>query len=71
MAIAGFKLGSPWPEVKEMLMENDLSLTDDDLDYQPGREEELLERLQKKMNKPKEEIKAYIESVSFNKAKSG
>ena len=65
------KLGSPWPEVKERLMENDLSLTDEDLDYQPGREEELLERLQKKMNKPKEEIKAYIESVSFNKAKSG
>jgi hypothetical protein len=66
-----FKLGSPWPEVKEMLMENDLSLTDDDLDYQPGREEELLERLQLKMNKSKEEIRAYIESVSFNKAKSG
>jgi hypothetical protein len=71
MPIAGFNLGSPWPEVKEMLMENDLSLTDDDLDYQPGREEELLERLQKKMNKSKEEIQAYIESVSFNKAKSG
>ncbi len=65
------KLGSPWPEVKERLMENDLNLTDEDLDYQPGREEELLGRLQKKMNKPKEEIKAYIESVSFNKAKSG
>lgn len=65
------KLGSPWPVVKERLMENDLSLTDEDLDYEPGREEELLERLQEKMNKSKEQIQAYIESVSFNKAKSG
>ena len=52
-------------------MENDLSLTDEDLDYEPGREEELLDRLHERMHKSKEEIKAYIESVSFNKAKSG
>jgi len=65
------KLGSPWPVVKERLMENDLSLTDEDLDYEPGREEELLDRLHERMHKSKEEIKAYIESVSFNKAKSG
>ena len=65
------KLGSPWPVVKERLMENDLSLTDEDLDYEPGRVEELLERLQNKMHKSKEDIQAYIESVSYNKAKSG
>ena len=65
------KLGSPWPVVKERLMENDLSLTEEDLEYEPGREEELLERLHEKMNKSKEQIQAYIESVSFNKAKSG
>jgi hypothetical protein len=65
------KLGSPWPVVKERLMENDLSLTEEDLEYEPGREEELLERLHEKMHKSKEQIQAYIESVSFNKAKSG
>jgi len=65
------KLGSPWPVVKERLMENDLNLTEEDLEYEPGREEELLDRLRVKMNKSKEDIQAYIESVSFNRAKSG
>lgn len=61
------KLEAPWEEVKGMLQEINLSLTDEDLSYQPGNEKELLERLSRKLNKPVPEVKAWIESVSHNK----
>jgi hypothetical protein len=64
-------LRSPWWEVKERLKENDLNLTDEDLDYQPGKDDELLERLADRLNKSKTEIKHYIESVSANEDKAG
>jgi hypothetical protein len=53
------------------LKENDLSLTDEDLDYQPGGGEQLFQRLQDKMNRNPEQIKEYIESVSANQSKAG
>ena len=64
-------LQSPWHEVKERLKENDVTLTDEDLDYEPGYEDRLLERLQEKMNKSPDQIREYIESVSANKSKAG
>lgn len=64
------KLQKPWERVKETLKEINMELTDDDLDYQPGQEDQLLERLEKKMKKSKAEIKALIESVSTNKGKA-
>ena len=64
------KLESPWREVKEKLKEINLSLTDKDLEYVPGREEELLERLGNKLGRSIGEIKAWIESVSFNRSKA-
>lgn len=64
-------LRSPWPEVKERLKENDINLTDQDLEYHPGADGELLERLAAKMNKSKEEVKEYIESISWNNSKAG
>ena len=65
------KLGAPWDEVKEKLKETNINLTDEDLAYQPGNEDELLQRLQKKINKPKDEIRKLIESLSVNKGKAG
>ena len=59
------KLASPWEEVKEKLKEVNSELTDEDLEYEPGQEEELLQRLSKKMNKDAAAVKAWIESVSF------
>jgi uncharacterized protein YjbJ (UPF0337 family) len=59
------KLTAPWEEVKEKLKEANSELTDDDLQYSPGQEDELLERLAKKMNKDKPAIKSWIESVDF------
>ena len=64
------KLEAPWEEVKEKLKEIHLDLTDEDLEYQPGQEEELLERLSAKMEKDIPAVKAWIESVSFNKGKA-
>ena len=66
-----FRLHAPWEEVKELLKENDINLTDEDLHYEPGKESELLQRLHKKMNKTPEEIKAYIESISSNRGIAG
>jgi hypothetical protein len=59
-------LEAPWKEVKEKLKEVEMELTDADLEYQPGKEKELLERLSKKMKRDVPAIKAWIESVSYN-----
>ncbi len=61
------KLEAPWDEVKEMLQEINVDLTDDDLCYEKGKEKELLERLSRKLNKDIPEVKGWIESVSHNK----
>jgi hypothetical protein len=71
MATNGLNLRAPWEEVKERLKENDLSLTDEDLEYTPGNEDALLTRLQGKMKKDKQAIKEYIESVAANEDKAG
>jgi hypothetical protein len=65
------KLNKPWDEVKEKLKETNISLTDADLHYVPGQEEELLERLGKKLHKNRTEMKGLIESLSANSGKAG
>ena len=69
--LSGLNLESSWEDVKEKMKENDLRLTDDDLDYSPGQEEELLQRLEKKMNKSRGQVIAYIESIASNTHLSG
>ena len=59
-----------WNEVKEKIKESNVNLTDEDLNYLPGEEEKLLDRLSKKMNRTPLEIKAWIESISSNKGKA-
>ena len=61
------RLEAPWDEVKAMLREINVELTEDDLRYEAGREKELLERLSHKLHKDIPEVKAWIESVSHNK----
>ena len=65
------KLSTSWEEVKENLKETNIELTDEDLAYEPGKEDELLERLQEKIKMPKEQIRDLIESISENKGKAG
>ena len=64
------KLEAPWEEVKEKMKENSLDLTDEDLVYEPGKEEELLNRLASKMDRTPEQVKILIESISSNKGKA-
>ena len=65
------KLDSPWHQVKEKMKEINIDLTDEDLAYEPGKEDDLFARLQQKMKGSKEDIKGIIESISSNKGKAG
>jgi hypothetical protein len=67
MTKSTLRLEAPWPRVKELLKEVNSNLTDEDLEYDPGNETALLERLAKKMNRDTEHIRGWIESVSANK----
>lgn len=64
-------LSASWEEVKEKLKEININLTEEDLAYAPGQEEALIERLQKKIGKSKEDTIRLIESVSANKGIAG
>jgi len=61
------KLEAPWDEVKGLLQEINMDLTDEDLRYERGHEHELLERVSRKLGKSIPEVKGWIESVSHNK----
>lgn len=60
-------LSSPWEEVKERIKEAHLDFTDEDLDYRPGQEKELLERVAAKLGKDIEAAKGWVESVAYTK----
>ena len=64
-------LEAPWEKVKERMKESNVDLTDADLEYEPGKEDELLARLEKILHKSSPEIIAYIESISSNKDLAG
>lgn len=65
------KLEAPWEQVKERMKESNIALTDADLEYEPGKEDELLSRLEKILHKSRPEIIAYIESISSNNDLAG
>jgi len=50
-----------WNEIKGKLKQKYGQLTDDDLTFATGKEDELLGRLQQRLGKKKEEIRAEIE----------
>lgn len=52
-----------WNELKGKIKQTYADLTDDDLLYEEGKDEELLGRIQKKVGKTKEEVKDWIESL--------
>jgi len=52
-----------WNEVKGKLKQKYGQLTDDDLSFSEGKEDELLGRMQQKLGKTKEELRAEIESL--------
>lgn len=52
-----------WNEVKGKLKQKYSDLTDDDLAFAEGKEDELLGRLQKKLGKAKEELIEEIRNI--------
>lgn len=52
-----------WNEVKGKIKQKYANLTDDDLLYEEGKDDELLGRIQKKVGETKEKVKEWIESL--------
>jgi len=57
------QLKGSWNEVKGMLKQKYGKLTDDDLAFSEGKEDELLGRLQQKLGRTKEDWRAEIERL--------
>jgi uncharacterized protein YjbJ (UPF0337 family) len=57
------KTKGSWNEVKGKMKQEYADLTDDDLRYEEGKDDELLGRLQQKLGKTKDEIKAWIDRL--------
>ncbi len=52
-----------WNELKGKLKQQYGNLTDDDLAFSEGKEDELLGRLQKRLGRSKEEVRQMIEKL--------
>ena len=57
------QLKGSWNEVKGKLKQKYGQLTDDDLMFAEGKEDELLGRLQKRLGRTKDELRAEIEDM--------
>jgi uncharacterized protein YjbJ (UPF0337 family) len=57
------KLKGNWNEVAGKLKQKYANLTDDDLLFKEGKEEELLGRLQAKIGKTKEQLRKIISKI--------
>lgn len=57
------KIKGNWNVIKGNLKQEYAELTDDDLLYEEGKEDELLGRLQKKLGKTKDDVKSFIDGI--------
>ena len=55
------KIKGNWNVIKGRLKQEYAELTDDDLAYEEGKEEELMGRLQKKLGKTKDDLKSFFD----------
>ena len=53
----------PWNEVKGKIKQAYANLTDDDLEYEEGKDDELLGKLQQKVGKGRDELVKWIKSL--------
>ena len=58
-----FKLRGNWNELKGKIKQQYANLTDDDLKYEEGKDDELVGRIQKKIGKSKEDVIRWIQSL--------
>lgn len=57
------KFKGNWNQVKGKLKEKYGELTEDDLQYEEGKEDQLLGRLQEKLGKSKDEVRRIISKI--------
>ncbi|HLW29325.1 MAG TPA: CsbD family protein [Brumimicrobium sp.] len=57
------KIKGNWNQLKGKVKQQYAELTDQDLIYQEGKEDELLGRIQKKTGKAKSDIKKFIDEL--------
>ena len=63
ITMTNLKLKGSWNEVKGKLKQKYGQLTDDDLAFAEGKQDEFLGRLQQKLGKSKEDLRREIESL--------
>lgn len=64
MIMEDLQVKGNWKQIKGKLKEKYGELTDDDLSYAEGQEDQLIGRLQKRLGKSKEEVKKIIRNIS-------
>lgn len=57
------ELKGHWNQIKGKLKQKYAQLTDDDLMYEDGKEDEMLGKLQTKLGKTKEEVRSLIDEM--------
>jgi len=63
IVMTSLKIKGTWNEVKGKIKQRYAQLTDDDLTFAEGKEDEMLGRLQKRLGKNKEELRKEIEAL--------
>lgn len=61
--MTSMELKGRWNEVKGKLKQKYAQLTDDDLTFVDGKEDELYGRMQQRLGKSKEELRKEVESL--------
>jgi len=63
MSATSDRIKGNWNQIKGKLKEKYGDLTDDDLTYEEGKEDQLIGKIQKKTGKTKQEVKDMIDSL--------
>ena len=63
LCVMKLQMKGNWNEIKGKLKQKYGQLTDDDLAFADGKEDELLGRLQKRLGRTKDELRAEIEDM--------
>ncbi len=66
MSTLNDKLKGNWNLIKGNLKQKWADLTDDELLYEEGKEDELLGRIQKKTGETKDSLNKFIENMKFD-----
>jgi len=57
------ELKGKWNEMKGKIKQANANLTDDDLQYEEGKDDEMLGRLQQKLGKSRDEVVKWLKSL--------